>query len=485
VFWQIFFLRLCLVATFWLTALFVRWPRSQKFVYLLFYVSSAVIMQVIVGLMLIVNRDPTGPFWVFFFLMAVYGVAYPWPAAVMNASLCTILVIYVIAGILAGGLADPNRFLIYSVFLGSNVINGALIHRSFMNARWNLFFSEQQLQSLNARLQTELDNQIRLSQELAKARDAAQAATRAKSAFLAAMSHEIRTPMNGVIGMTSLLLDTELTPEQREFTSTIRASGEALLTIINDILDFSKIEAGKMDLENQPFNLRECVESALDLVTPQATDKGLNLAYLVDANVPAAVCGDVTRLRQIIVNLLSNAIKFTRQGDVVVEVKTDRESLSAISICFSVRDTGIGIPPDRMERLFQSFSQVDSSTTRKYGGTGLGLAISKRLAELMGGTMWAESAVNQGSTFHFTIQAESAPAPALKYLQPTQPDLSHKRVLIVGDNATNQSILIRHTQAWGIKLQATASPSEALEWLRQGAAFDAAILDTRLDANIM
>ena len=395
--------------------------------------------------------------------------------------LCTIMVAALLGHMISRRITNPIIRLrdwtrqISSGKFGATVDLSNASHREVQDLSKSFIQMMQELKESTVSreaLLAEVRERENAQRALEVAKREAEQASKAKSEFLANMSHEIRTPLNGVIGFTSLLLDSELNDEQQDYLQTINTSGEALLSLINDILDFSKIEADKLDLEEEPLKLHKCVEEALDIVSHRARTKALELTYYIDPSVPDAILGDVTRLRQIIINLLNNAIKFTEKGEVSVSLRSCEEQ-DHHRIYFSVRDTGIGIPAHKLSRIFDSFSQADSSTTRRFGGTGLGLAISRRLSELMGGSITAESTEGEGSTFTFDILAPATPAPE-------QPEtdtrlLTGKNVLIVDDNETNRKLLHMLCTKWKMKSTLASSAYEVLEM--PSFSFDMVLLD--------
>lgn len=321
-----------------------------------------------------------------------------------------------------------------------------------------------------------VENQLyirHLQKQLTQEKEAAEQAVKAKANFLAMMSHEIRTPLNGVLGMTQLLAETELTREQQKLLKVIEMSGDTLLTVINDILDFSKIESGQLELESQPINIRSCVENVGALLSLNAQEKKIEILYVVAHDVPHLILGDPIRLHQILINLVNNAVKFTEQGEVLIQVEVNQNNIKPkspeyVSLQFSVKDTGIGIPPDKIDRLFKLFSQVDTATNRKYGGTGLGLVICERLVKLMGGNIGVESQENKGSNFFFNIETQAVKGNPEAYLNPAVPELSHKRVLLVAANQTSREILRQQMRYWGLLPKALRTGTDLLDRWQEG-----------------
>lgn len=348
----------------------------------------------------------------------------------------------------------------------------------------DLLKANERLEKINLKLVLEIKKRMKAEAELLKAKESAEAAGRAKSEFLATMSHEIRTPMNAVIGMTSILMETNLDQEQKEFVETIRNSGQALLAIINDILDFSRIEVEKIELECEPFSLKSCIKESLDLIAPCASGKCLELSFKAEGPIPEIIAGDASRIRQVLVNLLGNAVKFTDKGDIAVSVQAAQLPDESYEILFSVKDTGIGISKDILGRLFQPFYQADASTSRKYGGTGLGLAISKKLVELMGGKIWAESEEGRGSTFHFTISTyvpDNPPKkakPSVLYLSEAKAG-KDLRILLAEDNLVNQRMALLMLKKLGYKADPVADGQEVLQALERQP-YDIILMDVQM-----
>ena len=363
-------------------------------------------------------------------------------------------------------------------YLVKGQVSGQLLARSI---RYSI-----ERKRIDEALKSEIAKHEKLEADLIKAKEAAEEAAKAKSAFLANMSHELRTPMNAVIGFSSLLLDDNLTQEQTEYIEGIRNGGEALLTIINDILDFSSAENDKVELEHQPFSLKQLIDESLDLVAIQASQKGLNLSQTINYSTPDTIIGDHGRLRQILVNLLTNAIKFTDKGDISLSVSSKVVESNQSQMFFEIRDTGIGIPQDRMDEIFKPFTQLERTLSRKRDGVGLGLAITKNLVELMGGKIWFESIPSKGSTFYFTIPAETIPGKKLEsgetdldVASKSLPGLKPMRILVAEDNPSNQRVLVEMLKRMGYRADAVADGSEVIQALERQD-YDLVLMDVKM-----
>ncbi len=389
-------------------------------------------------------------------------------------------------GPLGKGIFILNFFIAIQIMLRHAQIRRKT-RRLKQNFRQKIQLKERTLNALNYKLEqsnTELKEEVvYLRQEMTKLRQAnlvSEAASRFKGEFLANMSHEIRTPLNAVIGMTTLLRETQLSPVQQDYVDTINNSSDALLALINDILDFSKINAGKLELEHAPFSLFTCVEAAVDLVTSKAVEKHLEILVFFDPNIPAEVWGDMARLRQVLINLLSNAVKFTAEGEITVLVQSRyRADKHQVELEITIKDTGIGLPPEKIEHLFESFNQLDTSITRNYGGTGLGLTISKQLVALMGGKIWVDSELEKGSAFHFTVHVDTKQMHPEAYLQQPHTLLQGKKLLVVEGNLNNQRLIQGYTSIWGLNCDMVAQGGQALELLAKQR-YDGVIVDMEI-----